>query len=75
MGSTERDLVDLVSDGLVTIAEAASFLRISRSNLYALMDNGSLAFAKIGRSRRIPRRALVVFAARSVQGAAAAGLR
>lgn len=60
---------ELVADGLMTVAEAANFLRISRSKLYSLMDQGQLAFVRLGQnghraSRRIPRRALIEFAAR-----------
>ena len=59
---------DLVADGLLTVREAARFLRLSRSNLYALMERGELAFVKLGRSRRIPRRALVELAAAHLEG-------
>ena len=65
---TSRDRADLVADGLVTVQEAAQFLSISRSKLYELMDNGELKFAKLGRSRRIPRRALIDLAASGLQG-------
>jgi len=58
----------LVADGLFTVAEAASFLRLSRSNLYVLMERGELRFVKIGRSRRIPRRAVIALAARGLSG-------
>ena len=58
----------LVADGLMTVREAAEFLRLSRSSVYALMDHGELAFVKLGRSRRIPRRALVELAARGLRG-------
>ncbi len=58
----------LVEDGLMTVAEAARFLRLSRSTLYAIMDRGELRFAKIGRSRRIPKRAVVELAARELRG-------
>ena len=58
----------LVADGLLTVAEAASFLSVSRSRLYTLMDQGALAFVKLGHSRRIPRRAVVELAARSLHG-------
>jgi excisionase family DNA binding protein len=63
-----EDQADLVADGLVTVQEAAVFLSISRSKLYELMDTGRLTFVKLGRSRRIPRRALINLAASSLQG-------
>ena len=53
-------------DGLDRVEEAGRFLKISRSRTYELMDAGELPFVKIGRSRRIPHRALVEFAARSL---------
>ncbi len=59
---------ELVADGLLTVREAAAFLRISRSNLYALMDHGELAFVKLGRSRRIPKRGVIELAARGLHG-------
>ena len=66
MACLER--AELVADGLLTIQEAALFLSISRSKLYELMDNGELTFVKLGRSRRIPRRALIDLAASGLQG-------
>lgn len=39
---------------LVTIAEAAQFLAVSRGALYALLGSGQLASVHIGRARRIP---------------------
>lgn len=38
---------------LVTPAEAASALRISRSKLYEILADGSLSSVKIGGARRI----------------------
>ena len=68
-GSAARpDRSALVADGLMTIQEAAEFLSVSRSKLYELMDNGELIFVKLGRSRRIPRRALLDLAASGLQG-------
>ena len=57
-----------MADGLMTVQEAAEFLRLSRSSLYTMMDSGELAFVKLGRSRRIPKRALVELAARELRG-------
>ncbi len=65
--ASDRDAA-LVEDGLVTVAEALEFLSLSRSALYRLMDRGELRFAKFGHSRRIPRRALVEYAARGLRG-------
>ncbi|GAB4154259.1 MAG: hypothetical protein Tsb009_30880 [Planctomycetaceae bacterium] len=39
---------------LLTVAEAARQLSLSRSTLYNLMDQGQLGYAKFGRARRIP---------------------
>lgn len=38
----------------VTVAEAASLLRLSRSQMYALIQRGEIRSIKIGNSRRIP---------------------
>lgn len=46
------------TDELVRIPEAVAALRVSRSKLYLMMAAGQLAYTKIGRSRRIPRREL-----------------
>ncbi len=59
---------EAIAEGLLTVQEAAQFLRVSRSKLYALMDAGELQFVKLGRSRRIPRRALIYLAASGLQG-------
>ncbi len=59
---------ELVVDGLVRIAEAERFSGLSRSKLYELMEAGDLAYVKLGRARRIPRRALIELAARSLTG-------
>ena len=58
----------LLEDGLLTVAEAATFLRLSRSTLYGLMERGDLPFVCIGRTRRIPRRAVLYLAARCLKG-------
>jgi excisionase family DNA binding protein len=59
---------------LMTVKEAASSLRMSRANIYNLMDQGELAYLKIGRCRRIPRKALQDLISRSmVQAGTQAG--
>lgn len=58
----------LVSEGLLSVSDAAEFLQISRAKLYLLMEAGQLHYVKLGRARRIPRRALVMLAATNVRG-------
>ena len=58
----------LVRDGLMTIKEAAEFLSVSRTKLYDLMNRGEISWRKIGRARRVPRRAVEEFAARALRG-------
>lgn len=59
---------DLVEDGLVSLNDAMAFLSIGRSTLYELFDKGLLPYAKIGRSRRVPKRALVQLAQATLKG-------
>ena len=65
---SHQERSDLVAEGLLTINESAEFLRLSRAKIYQLMDSGLLCFAKLGRSRRVPRRAVGELAARSLHG-------
>lgn len=58
----------IVKEGLIDVLEASAFLGLSRTSLYDLMDRGELRYVKIGRSRRIPRIALVELAAKSMRG-------
>jgi excisionase family DNA binding protein len=45
-------------DALATVEEAARSLRVSRSKLYQMMDQGELEHVKIGKCRRVPWEAL-----------------
>jgi excisionase family DNA binding protein len=67
-GQTLAGSAEIVADGLLTVRECAEFLHLSRSKIYELMDAGELCFAKLGRSRRIPRRAVIELAARELRG-------
>ena len=58
---------DLVADGLCTISEAKDFLKISRSTLYEFLRSGEIPSVKVGRSCRIPRKALHEYAARNMR--------
>ncbi len=55
-----RSQPSIVADGLVTVDEAADFLRISRSSVYNMMAVGLLPSVRIPgvKSRRIPLAAL-----------------
>jgi excisionase family DNA binding protein len=54
---------DLVTEGLQRISDAARFLGVSRSLVYRLINSGVLPTVRIGRSRRIPIRAVHELAA------------
>jgi excisionase family DNA binding protein len=54
----------MVASGFATVAEAATFLRLSRAKVYQLMEGGELLYAKFGKSRRIPKDALREYAER-----------
>jgi excisionase family DNA binding protein len=53
-----------VRDGFARVAEAAKFLGLSRAKVYQLMETGDILYAKFGKSRRIPRKALEDYAQR-----------
>ena len=55
-----------VSEGFASLREAAEYLCLCRATLYKLMDGGELAYARFGRSRRVPWAALKEFAAKSL---------
>ena len=57
---------DLLADGFATVPQAAKFLQLSRAKVYQLMDGCELVYAKFGKSRRIPKRALLEYAQRSL---------
>ena len=56
---------------LLTPADAARALSISRTRVYELMASGRLRSVKIGRSRRIPVDALGAFVSEVSKGSAA----
>jgi excisionase family DNA binding protein len=58
-----QDPVEMMVDGLESVNAAARFLQISRGHVYNLMRKGELPFVKFGRSRRIPKRAMIGLAA------------
>jgi excisionase family DNA binding protein len=52
-GNNPPDIRLSTPSRLLTIAEAADALRISRSSVYRLFDAGQLAWVQIGASRRV----------------------
>jgi excisionase family DNA binding protein len=52
--------------GLARVRDAEDFLNVSRATVYNLMENGTLKYVKIGRSRRIAWDALEELVAKSV---------
>jgi excisionase family DNA binding protein len=59
---------DILADGLQTVEAAADFLAVGKTTLYKAMERGELPYVKIGRARRIPRRALLNYAANNLRG-------
>jgi excisionase family DNA binding protein len=55
---------EVLEGGFDTVAVAAKFLGLSRAKVYQLMETGDILYAKFGKSRRIPRKALVDYAER-----------
>ena len=53
----------IVEEGLMRVLEVAGFLGISRASVYQLMERGELPWVKLGRARRVPRRAVIELAA------------
>ena len=52
---------------LVRVRDVAAFLALSRSKVYELMGDGTLPFRKIGKSRRIPRWAMLQLASQGAE--------
>ena len=82
MKSTPEDLClegatpeELCEDGADKVETCVSFSGWSRSFLYELMDSGLLPYIKQGRTRRIPRRALVKLMASGLRGGKRPGKR
>jgi excisionase family DNA binding protein len=62
------DRESIIAEGLMTVREAAAFLRVGRSTLYNFMESGRLAYVRLGgegrrAARRIPRKAVIALAA------------
>ncbi|MBN9522366.1 helix-turn-helix domain-containing protein [bacterium] len=51
--------LELAADGTVSVTEAMTFLSLGRTEVYAMMDRGEIAYRKAGRRRLVFRRSLV----------------
>jgi len=51
----------------LTAKEAAEFLRLGLTKVYELMNEGVIPYCKFGKSRRIPKQALVKLVKESLQ--------
>ena len=57
-----QNYMELLSQGLQTIPEAAAFLHVSRSQVYRLIGGGELPSVRFGRNRRVPIQGVIDFA-------------
>jgi excisionase family DNA binding protein len=66
MPTAESPSQILVREGFAEVSEAQEYLKLSRSSVYGLMESGQLAYARFGRRRRIPWKALRDYAERNL---------
>ena len=52
---------ELLSEGLMTVADTCRFLAVSRATAYRMMETGELPYVRLGHCRRIPKRALIEY--------------
>lgn len=70
----DETLIELRSAGdVLTIEEAAQYLRIGRTTMYALVMGGQIRSIKIGYLRRVPVECLREYVADQLRQAQAAG--
>ena len=58
MPSEQSDKVDLPQVQFLTVAEVAARMQVSKMTVYRLVHGGELPAARVGRSFRVPRRAV-----------------
>ena len=58
MRSERREQGDLATVQFLTVAEVAARMRVSKMTVYRLVHGGELPAARVGRSFRVPRRAV-----------------
>lgn len=45
---------DIMAEGLATVEDVMSFLKVSRQTVYTLMNRGDLPYVRLTRARRVP---------------------
>ncbi|MBI3653810.1 MAG: helix-turn-helix domain-containing protein [Acidobacteria bacterium] len=63
--SDRRNETDIPGDEILTLEEAAAFLKVGKRNLYYHIERGSIPLLKAGRLIRFSRRALMDWMERS----------
>lgn len=58
LSSTERRSVSTAEERLLTVPEAAGYLRVSVATVYRLLRRGAMPGVKVGKSWRIPQATL-----------------
>ncbi len=61
--------IEMLLDGVLTVAEAERFAGVKKTTLYSLMADGELPHTRIRGRRLIPKRALVELLAQELVGA------
>ena len=70
MSTTDRPLGDV---RFLTVAEVAALMRVSKMTVYRLVQHGQLPAVQVGRSYRVPEKAVEEYLAASrVEGSASA---
>ncbi len=58
----------IFDEGLLTVREAAQMLTVTKATVYNLMSAGKIPSTRVGRLRRIPRRALLEYLTDGLEG-------
>ncbi|HXV93737.1 MAG TPA: helix-turn-helix domain-containing protein [Pseudonocardia sp.] len=58
MPSEQPEELDLAQVQFLTVAEVAAMMRVSKMTVYRLVHGGELPAARVGRSFRVPQRAV-----------------
>jgi excisionase family DNA binding protein len=65
-----ESMASLPEEQLLTVEEVSNRLRVSRSSVYGMIERGELPSIKLGKSRRIPHKAVVEFVQKALAATA-----